>query len=168
MNSKVFHTNFQTYDYKNFWETKFNEIQENVYPLINSSQKFWIQNLFEEFLENPANFRFKPALTHCDFDTTNILVNPDKGKITGIVDFEETKAWDPAADLLFYEDSKFQQQLLSTYAFSESISLLNRMKFLYCRTFAPYIIWGLTHNRQQMVKYGLMKLEMLQKNFPLH
>ncbi|MHA1111703.1 MAG: phosphotransferase family protein [Promethearchaeota archaeon] len=166
VNSKIFQTNFQTSEYKHFWETRFSEIQEKVFPLINSIQKFWIQNNFETFLENPANFRFKPTLTHCDFDMSNILVNPEKSIITGIVDFEETKAWDPAADLLFYEDPLFQQKLLSAYSFSESNSLQNRMKFLQCRTFAPYITWGLDHNKHSMVKFGLIKMERLRKEFP--
>ena len=168
VNSKIFQTNFPTSEYKLFWETRFEEIQDKTFANLNSTQKMWIHNLFESFLDNPSNFRFKPTLTHCDFDMSNILVDPDKGKITGIVDFEETKAWDPAADLLFYEDSLFQQKLLSAYEFSESISLQNRMKFLYCRTFAPYITWGLDHDKYTMVKYGLMKLEMLRQKFPNH
>jgi aminoglycoside phosphotransferase (APT) family kinase protein len=168
VNSKIFQTNLQIQDYKEFWESKYLEIQEKVFSIINTSQQFWIQNLFEVFLENPSNFRFKPTLTHCDFDTSNILVNPEKGSVTGIVDFEECKAWDPAADLLFYEDEKFQQKLLSAYEFSESVSLQNRMKFLYCRTFAPYITFGLDHDKHNMVKYGLMRLERMRKENPYH
>ena len=167
VNSRVFQTNFRTSDYKSYWETQFDEIQEKVFSLVNSSQKVWIYHIFAEFLENPSNFRFKPTLTHCDFDTSNILVSPDKGNITGIVDFEETKAWDPAADLLFYEDELFLQKILESYQYSESISLQNRMKFLYCRTFAPYITWGLEHKKQNMVKYGLMRLERLRNEFPI-
>ena len=166
VNSKVFQTNFLTSEYKSFWEKRFEEIQDKVLPLVNNTQKVWIYHLFDEFLENPANFRFKPTLTHCDFDTTNILVNQDKGIVTGIVDFEETKAWDPAADLLFYEDTVFQQKILESYEFSESVSLRDRMKFLYCRTFAPYITWGKDHEKHTMVKYGLLKLENLRQAFP--
>ncbi len=140
---KLFSTNFSTFEYKTFWEKRFEEIKEKVFPLVNELQKAWIYNLFSAYLRNPANFRFKPAISHCDFDTSNILVHPQKGMLTGIVDFEETKAWDPAADLLFYEDPTFQQQILDAYHFSDSESLQSRMKFLYCRTFAPYIIWGL-------------------------
>lgn len=168
VNSKVFQTNFQTNEYKHFWETRFQEIQGKIFPMVNSPQKFWIQNLFEDFLDNPTNFRFTPTLTHCDFDMSNILVNPEKGIITGIVDFEETKAWDPAADLLFFEDQLFQQKLLGAYDFSESVSLKNRMKFLYCRTFAPYITFGLDHDKRTIIKYGLMKLEKLRQEFLHH
>ncbi len=166
VNSKVFLTNFQVNEYKKYWEARYQEIQEKIFTHLDSSQKIWIHHIFEDFLESASNFHFKPTLTHCDFDMTNILVNPDKGKITGIVDFEETKAWDPAADLLFFEDPLFHQKILSSYNYSESISLQNRMKFLYCRTFAPYITFGLDHDKHSMVKYGLIKLEKLRYEFP--
>ena len=166
VHSSVFNTKFTPSEYKEFWEKRFEDIKEKVFPLVDTPQKAWIYNLFSRFLRNPENFRFKPAITHGDFDSTNILINPQKGIVTGIVDFEETKAWDPAADLLFYEDPDFQQQILDSYQYADSPSLQNRMKFLYCRTFAPYITWGLDHNKPEMVDYGLRRLEMIKKNFP--
>ena len=166
VHSTLFRTNFSTFEYKAFWEKRFIEIQEKVFPLVNTNQKAWIYNFFSVFLRNPENFRFKPALSHCDFDTSNILVNPKKGTITGIVDFEEAKAWDPAVDLLFYEDPTFQQHILDKYQYADSSSLQNRMKFLYCRTFAPYITWGLDHEKDTMVKYGLQRLEEIRAQFP--
>ncbi|TFG21090.1 MAG: hypothetical protein EU530_01255 [Promethearchaeota archaeon] len=166
VHSKLFYTNFSTFEYKTFWEKRFEEIKEKVFPLVNELQKAWIYSLFSAYLRNPANFRFKQALSHCDFDTSNILVHPQKGFITGIIDFEETKAWDPAADLLFYEDLTFQQQILDSYNFSDSKSLQNRMKFLYCWTFVPYIIWGKDHDKHAMVEYGLKRLEFLHQQYP--
>lgn len=166
VHATVFGTNFSSSEYKTFWENRFEEIKEKVFPLVDTPQKAWIYNVFSTFLRNPDNFKFKPTLSHCDFDTTNILVNSSKGIVTGIVDFEESKAWDPAADLLFYEDSTFQQQILDSYQYADSSSLHNRMKFLYCRTFAPYITWGLDHEKTSMVEYGMKRLETLIQKFP--
>jgi aminoglycoside phosphotransferase (APT) family kinase protein len=167
VHSKVFQTNFSSADYKIFWKNRFEEIKEKVFPLIDTSQKAWVYNVFSAFLRNPENFRFKPALSHCDFDITNILVHPQRGNITGIIDFEETKSWDPAADLcIFFENPSFQKDILKNYQFKDSISLQNRMKFLYCRTFAPYITWGLDHKKDTMIEYGLRKLEQIMKEFP--
>jgi aminoglycoside phosphotransferase (APT) family kinase protein len=166
VHSRVFNTNFSTTEYKEFWDKRFEEIKEKVFPLIDTEQKAWIYNIFSTFLRNSENFRFKPTISHCDFDTSNILVNPQKGIVTGIVDFEETKAWDPAADLLFYKDPVFQHQILESYQYMDSETLQNRMKFLYCRTFAPYITWGIDHNKDTMVEYGLRKLGKLREKFP--
>jgi aminoglycoside 2''-phosphotransferase len=165
VHSSIFHTKFAASDYKEFWENRFEEIKEKIFPLVNTSQKAWIYTIFSRFLRNSDNFLFKPAITHCDFDTSNILVNPQKGIVTGIIDFEETKAWDPAADLLFFEDPTFQRQILESYNYVNSPSLQNRMKFLYCQTFAPYITWGLDHGKREMVEFGLKKLEKIQKKF---
>ena len=166
VHSSIFHTKFTASDYKVYWENRFEEIKEKIFPLVNTSQKAWIYTIFSRFLRTSENFLFKPAITHCDFDTSNILVNPQKGILTGIIDFEETKAWDPAADLLFFEDSTFQQQILDSYQYADSPSLQNRMKFLYCRTFAPYITWGLDHQKTSMVEYGLKRLVFLLERFP--
>ncbi|MBN2154702.1 MAG: aminoglycoside phosphotransferase family protein [Candidatus Lokiarchaeota archaeon] len=166
VNAKIFNTSFQTEDYKQYWRNKFEEFKEKVFPMLNLLQKFWSQQIFETFLENPRNFQFTPVLTHGDFDMSNILVDPKKSKITGIVDFEQCCVWDPAADLLFYEQPIFQDTIISAYAYSDSVSLFERMKFLYCRTWLEYVLFGLQHHKQNMVKYGLMRLEKLRRKFP--
>jgi len=168
VNARIFQTNLQTKEFKTFWEHCFEDIQIKIYPLLNSTQKFWIRSLFESYLENPANFSFQHAVIHGDFDTSNILVDPDKMVLTGIVDFEECREWDPAADLLFYEDPFFHRNILDSYRYSTSPSLSERMRFLYCQTFAPYITFGLDNQKHSMVKYGLMRLERLQQEFPYH
>jgi aminoglycoside phosphotransferase (APT) family kinase protein len=134
---------------------------------LNNEQQKWLTNLFEEFLRNNDNFTFSPRITHNDFDTSNILIDPKKKKITGIIDFEDCRMGDPAADLLFFDEgSDFMDTLLDNYQFANQKSLRSRMKFYYCRTCAPYLVWGTTHNRSAMIEEGLHKIRKNMKQFP--
>jgi aminoglycoside 2''-phosphotransferase len=166
VNARIFQTNFHTLEFKEFWEKHFEEIQVKIFPLLNSSQKLWVKTLFNSYLLDPENFSFQYAVIHGDFDSSNILVDPVKTILTGIVDFEESRAWDPVADLLFFEEPLLYRKILESYRSSASPTLSQRMRFMYCRTFAPYILFGLDHQKPAMVKYGLMKLERLRQEFP--
>ncbi|MHA1121660.1 MAG: hypothetical protein ACTSPC_02475 [Candidatus Heimdallarchaeota archaeon] len=40
------------------------------------------------------------------------------------------------------------------------------MKFYYCRTCVPYLVWGTTHNRPGMIDEGLQRIRKNMKMFP--
>lgn len=154
--------------YISHWEKKYNRIQSLIFPILNSKRQIsWLINLFESFLDHPEYCEFSPTIRHGDFDTSNILVNDNPPKITGIIDFEETKIGDPATDLLFYrEGSQFMEELFKKRQISYDPYLHNRMKFLFCRTCVPYMEWGIDHGRDEMVEYGKYRLKMLMDLFP--
>jgi aminoglycoside 2''-phosphotransferase len=58
-----------------------------------------VTSLFEGYLDDPALQEFIPCLRHGDFGGSNILWDPAKGQITGVVDFSYCAPGDPAVDL---------------------------------------------------------------------
>ena len=153
--------------FKNKWISWYEEAQKVVYQHLTNTQNDWLTGVFEEYLNNDSNFVFSPKVSHNDFDTSNILVDPKTAKMTGVIDFEECDIWDPAVDLLFFDEGKdFLNAILSTYEYSEQNSLLTRMKFFYCRTFIPYLVWGKQHNRPGMIEEGLKRIRKNMKMFP--
>ena len=154
-------------NYKKKWAFWFEETKEYAYQYLNGKQKKWLKNIFDEFLSDKNNFRFKPKVSHCDFDTSNILINLNSYQISGLIDFEECNLWDPAVDLLFFnEGEEFMNKLLENYKFSNQKSLRNRMKFYYSRTCTPYIVWGIQHNRPSMIDEGIRRIMNNMKMFP--
>ncbi|MCE7745103.1 MAG: aminoglycoside phosphotransferase family protein [Candidatus Heimdallarchaeota archaeon] len=153
--------------YKLRWKTRYEEAKEIAYQYLNQEQQEWLTKIFEDYLNNDDNFTFSPRVSHCDFDTSNILIEPKTKQLTGTIDFEECKIWDPAVDLLFFDDGpEFMKAVLDNYEYSKQKSLEARMKFYYSRTCVPYLVWGTTHNRSGMIKEGLRKIRKNMKMFP--
>jgi aminoglycoside phosphotransferase (APT) family kinase protein len=154
--------------YRNYWENYFRKIKSSLFNSMNSTQKKWLTNLFNAFLNEKENFKFNSAIIHGDFDISNILVDPENFKITGIVDFEEARIYDPAADfLLFDEGDDFIEEILANYKGEIDNNFKNRMKFLYGRSCLGYIEFGLEHNLPDMVNAGFQLLTIRMKKFPI-
>ncbi|MHA2391828.1 MAG: phosphotransferase family protein [Promethearchaeota archaeon] len=156
--------------YKQYWLKRLEKLRKVVFSKIKFFEQKWIERIFDEFISNEKNFHFSPNLIHGDFDTSNILVNPDTSipEITGIIDFEECSIYDPAYDLLFFDEGKeFLNTILLKYEHSDDPSLHSRMKFLYCRTCIEYLEFGIDHNRAGMIKTGKLMLRKNMKKFPV-
>lgn len=158
---------FSAATYFKHWETFFEFIQTKIYPFLTQEGQTWLERLFTSFLAHPDYCQFTPTISHGDFDTSNILVAGNPPKLTAIIDFEDVKLGDPAADLLFFQEGQdFLDAILSPTGITYDPYIRNRMKFLFCRTCIPYIRWGLEHGRQSMVEYGIKRLKMLMQIFP--
>ena len=92
---RLIDTTFSCESYKNIWEKYYEKIKVSIFDSMSATQKRWITNLFKNFLAEKENFNFKYAIVHGDFDISNILVDPKSFKITGIVDFEDSRIYDP-------------------------------------------------------------------------
>ncbi|MHA2006911.1 MAG: phosphotransferase family protein [Promethearchaeota archaeon] len=155
--------------YKQYWLRRLERLRKVVFPEIKPFEQNWLETIFDEFLSNEINFNFTPNLIHGDFDTSNILVNPDTNmpEITGIIDFEECSIYDPAYDLQFFDEGpEFLNTLLLKYEYSADPSLHSRIKFLYCRQCIEYLEFGIDHNRKGMIKAGKRMLKKNMNKFP--
>ncbi len=138
----------------------FTRIQKEVYPNLSESQKVWTDKLYHDFLDCDENFDYDPGLTHGDFDTTNILANPETMEITGIIDFEETRMYDPAADFLFQgEGVECMKAMLKSYPRRIDSHLPHRMTFRLGRQPFIYILSGIDLGLDGMISYGYHALD---------
>ncbi|MBD3191763.1 MAG: phosphotransferase [Candidatus Heimdallarchaeota archaeon] len=154
-------------DFKLFWTSRYEKAKSIAYSYLSHEQQTWLTQIFLDYLNDEENFSFLPRITHCDFDTSNILIDPHTAHLTGIIDFEDCQIYDPAVDLLFYDEGpEFMNALFANYHYSDQKSLQQRMKFFYCRTCVPYLVWGTTHNRPGMIEEGLRRIEKNMKMFP--
>ena len=132
----------------------FDRVKNIIYPMITNSLQKHLEALFTDYLDNFDKCRFTPCVTHQDFDTSNILIDPESYKISGIIDFEDMNLGDPAYDLVFIAQGRsFSDTLLSNYANKDEF-LLKRISFYYQRTGIPYLLYGIDHNLPDMIKYG--------------
>ncbi|MHA1972574.1 MAG: phosphotransferase family protein [Candidatus Hodarchaeales archaeon] len=156
-------------DYISYWRDYYYQSRAIVSSILNPEELQWIDTIFDDFLSNKDNFKFSFCLTHRDFDCSNILVDPKQLTLTGIIDFEETSIFDPAIDLLFFEQGEeFLQNILDNYSTKlQDGHLLSRMKFLSARTFLCYLEFGINNSRPAMIQEGLRMLKVKMKLFPV-
>lgn len=153
-------TDFTGDAFKEYWESYYSLMQERVYPELDPDQRAWVTRLFSDYLEDEDNFAFEPRVVHGDFDISNIIVDPDSYQVQGIIDFEETRFWDPAADLLFFnEGDDFIDLILEGYTQPPGPNLEGRMRFLYNRVPLIYVSTGIELDYREMVEAGLGMLE---------
>lgn len=155
-------------DYHQEWESYYQNIQDKIFHLLQPDQQRWINQLFDDFLSEKENFQFIPKVIHGDFDTSNILLNPETRRVSGIVDFEEIRIYDPAADFLFFREGEdFLEELIRNYSYKINTGFRNRMKFLFGRACLAYIDFGHMTKRSDMINVGLRMLDYRRKKFPM-
>jgi aminoglycoside 2''-phosphotransferase len=148
------------------WSEFYERAVEITYPSLSSTQRRWSDALFHDFLDHDENFQYEPVLVHGDFDTSNILVDPETFKVTGIIDFEEAGMYDPAADFLFQrEGAEFLAQILKTYPKVTDSQLQQRMSFRFGRAPFVYILSGLDFGIEGMVTFGYQLLNERVRNW---
>ena len=146
--------------FREYWEGYYALIEERVSPTLNEEQRAWVTSLFSDYLGDEENFAFEPRVVHGDFDTSNIIVDPETMEVKGIIDFEETGLWDPAADLLFFgEGVDFIDKIMDAYTQPTGPNIGGRMRFLYNRVPLIYISTGVELEYSEMVEAGLGMLE---------
>jgi aminoglycoside 2''-phosphotransferase len=164
---KFSNNNYSPEDYHQEWKVYHQKIQTEILPLLQTNQQRWVNRLFDDFLGEKENFKFFPKVVHGDFDTSNILFNPKTQHISGIVDFEETRVYDPAANFLFFrEGDNFLEKIIENYTYEVNTGFRNRMKFLFGRGCLGYIEFGHMTDRLEMIGVGKKMLDERMKMFP--
>ncbi|TFF69456.1 MAG: hypothetical protein EU516_00650 [Promethearchaeota archaeon] len=167
-NNKIVDNSFSCEKYKQNLEEYFKIIQSLLFSLLNHEQKQWIIRLFTNFLDNKVNFKFNYSIIHGDFDSSNILIDPNILNVIGVVDFEESRVYDPAADLLFYNEGDiFFQKVLKSYNENIDANFKERMKFLYGQSCLGYLKYGIENNLPDLVNWGFKLLKMRMNQFPI-
>jgi aminoglycoside 2''-phosphotransferase len=80
----------------NEWEVLYEKIKDKLFKYMRSECRKKIIIDFEAFFG--VDHDIKKAVIHGDFGGSNIICDPGKGKISGIIDFNDVSAGDPAVD----------------------------------------------------------------------
>lgn len=156
---------------RDLWAGFYAEVRKHVFPLLEAHERAWAQKLFESFLDDKRNFQFKPVLLHGDFSPDHILFDRKTGRITGIIDFGDTRIGDPAYDFQWREDygEHFWQALLNHYKQSLLLAdarnklkideaFFRRLEFYEQRLPLGEILYGITCNAPEYITSGLQAL----------
>jgi aminoglycoside 2''-phosphotransferase len=134
----------------------YHRIRAKLFAYMRPDARQRVAKHFEDFLDNPDRYKFEPMLRHGDFGTGNIIYDPERLSVVGIIDFGGTGLGDPASDfagLYISYGETFYRQCYSVYP--EMEEALERVRF-YCGTFAlQEALFGLENGNQEAFQNGI-------------
>ena len=75
------------------------DVERRIAPRLPHETAYRLLCDLDDYIEEPANFRFRPRLIHRDLSSDHILHDPATGCLTGVIDWGDACAGDPAFDL---------------------------------------------------------------------
>jgi len=136
------------------WEDIYGRVQEKLFPYMRLDAAKSVANHFEGYFA--AGFEYQPCLRHGDFGTGNILYDPEKQRISGVIDFGFTVLGDPAIDfagLLTYGQD-FVERMQKYYP--ELETYWERIYF-YKGTFALFdALYGIENDVSELFAAGMV------------
>jgi aminoglycoside 2''-phosphotransferase len=131
-------------------------IRANLYGYMRPDAQNEVTAHFERYFQQADGNPYTPALRHGDFGTGNLLYDPEKLSITGILDFSFTGLGDPAADFAGLYASFGEEFYGRCYRiYPEMESALDRVHF-YCGIFAlEEALFGLENGDQDAFRRGM-------------
>lgn len=138
----------------------FGTVQRRVLPLLDGPVQDNLSRAWREFVDDPADFQFQPALIHRDLSGEHILFDPVRQLVTGIIDWEDAAIGDPAFDFTGLLDygPEFMQEVLAGYRGQQDGGMLNRARFYYAIAPCYEMLYGLECDLAQYVAAGLKGL----------
>lgn len=147
------------------YEILYADVHRRVFPLLPQTARRKVELFFERFLGNDDNFAFAPALIHADLAGEHVICNRNRGKVKGVIDWEDAQFGDPALDftgLLGDCGEVFTESVLEGYGCDvEGDFMLRTRNYLDVVPFYE-ILYGLDFDRPHL-KHGLDRL----KSWPL-
>jgi aminoglycoside 2''-phosphotransferase len=144
-------------DWRRLWRGLEEQIDAALFAYIPPATQERITATFAAFFDDSRNFAFTPTVIHGDFGTGNLLFDPHRGMMTGVIDFGSATLGDPANDvaaLLTYGEP-FVRQGLASYPAMEA--MLPRARF-YLRTFPLQdALYGVEHNDADAFADGIAR-----------
>jgi aminoglycoside 2''-phosphotransferase len=104
-------------DPRQSWSEMHANFRDHLFPHMRKDACDWVNQNFESFLSNPANFEYEPVLRHTDFGGSNILFDSETCSVTAVIDWAGITLGDPAVDVaaILHMGEPFFKRMLKTY-----------------------------------------------------
>src|SRR5579883_2111909 len=140
------------------------DLQKRVFPRLNEELRTRSAQLWEGFLEDKTIFTFQPVLIHCDLNGEHILCDPERGVLTGVIDWGDVTIGDPALDFVGLHRQHgraFVEQVLSNYQGQDDGTFWRRMDFYLCYEPFAQLIYGAYEENERFIRQGIEGLRAL-------
>jgi aminoglycoside 2''-phosphotransferase len=129
------------------WLNAYQRIREKVFPLLLPHVRDWATEHFELHLAEKSNFEYELKMVDTDIPPYHIMFDPQKKRISGIIDFGCAGLGDPAIDLgviIYNYGESFVQRFYRVY--EEAETYLQRARFYAGAHELRWLLTGIERN----------------------
>jgi aminoglycoside 2''-phosphotransferase len=150
---------FSTSGWTQHYQKTRQKVRKLVYPLLGKDTLTRAEILWEELIETLLQSTFDPVLVHGDLTRGNILVDPSKLMLTGIIDWSDAMVGDPALDLagLFDVDPSLGEQVLRCYGRRGELFRTRIEHYVKAIPFYE-ILWGMAQGSDAHIAIALRRI----------
>jgi macrolide phosphotransferase len=143
-------------DVADAFDAELASMREVVFPRLDAETRQRLGVRFDAYLEDPANRRFAPCVTHGDVGPEHVLVAPD-GDLAGVLDWEELAIGDPVVDFTWLLRSRpaDAERVLAAYGGAPDAAFRERAAFRFLLIPFHHVRHGLDIDDEQLVTDGL-------------
>ncbi|MBN2795262.1 MAG: aminoglycoside phosphotransferase family protein [Clostridia bacterium] len=141
-----------------YWKHMYDKIKRQLMPMMREEKKIEVQEDFKAILAALGDKNFETTVIHGDFGLSNILIDKEHSKVTGIIDFGSIAIGDPAVDIAsligpFGFSSAFIENYFVNYPDVENYL---KRAVLYTKTFAlQEALYGYENNDKRALDAGM-------------
>jgi len=140
------------------YQERYIDLQERIFPLLDVDLRTKSEQLWQDFLDDRASFVFQPVLIHCDLACEHILCDPQRGELTGVIDWGDATIGDPTLDFVEFHrrhGREFTERVLASYQGTVDIAFWCRLDF-YLR-YLPYseLLYGSYSANEKFITKGI-------------
>jgi aminoglycoside phosphotransferase (APT) family kinase protein len=131
-------------------------LRSKVDPLLREGERAAFGARLDSYLDDDANWRFAPCVTHGDLGPEHVLVTPS-GDLAGVIDWEEVGMGDPVADFawLLHAAPGPGERALATYGGAPDPTFRDRGRVRFMLMPWYEVAYGLDTGGQVFVESGL-------------
>ena len=150
--------------WRDMYRERFEDIQRRVFPLLDAYLCNRSEDLWEGFLTTEANFSFQPVFIHGDLGCEHIFCDPQRGRLTGVIDWGDSIIGDPALDFVglhWGHGRVFTERVLEHYTGTIDAAFWQRIAFYNC--YGPFseLLYGTYTGKGQFLERGKAGLQAL-------
>lgn len=155
--------------WREMYRERYIDIQQRVFPLLDTKLCTQSEQLWEGFLDTKANFTFQPVFIHGDLGCEHIFCDPAHACLTGVIDWGDSIIGDAALDfvgLYWGHGQAFMERVLENYQGTIDSAFYQRMDF-YLR-YQPFseLLYGAYCNNKEMLMQGKARLQAMFRPTP--
>ncbi|MGZ5289243.1 MAG: phosphotransferase [Actinomycetota bacterium] len=135
---------------------EFARLRSKVDPLLGEEERAHFAARFDGYLDDDANWRFAPCVTHGDLGPEHILVTPT-GNLAGVIDWEEVGMGDPVADFawMLHAAPGPGERALAAYGGPPDTRFRERARVRFALMPWHEVEYGLDTGKDEFVESGL-------------